>query len=244
MKKISAWAKAHRWPARILVFLLHFVLIAAAVYIGKNLFALSISINPAYYWFAILLYIVAVFVYPRKHGSDSPRWISRYAFQKCCDFTLTLTGLVMICFLVNRPANEASSLNPLRGAYPGHYTEPPPSTYKSSIEKKNSVKSILSKRERRAMLKALRTELREVFKAQPGRGGKIALTILVGLGAVILLLLVGSLSCELSCSGNEGAAVLVLILGTAAVVALVLFFVKKINAKYRRPVSDRRTEPR
>jgi hypothetical protein len=244
MKKISAWAKAHPWPARISIFILHFILIAAAVYIGNTLSALSISINPAFKWLAMLLYIAAVLLYPHNKAHHSPRWIGRYALQKSCDFTLTLTGLVMICFLVNRPVNPSVSFNALRGAYAANNIEQHISAGKSNIEKKKSAKGILSGKERKALLKELRIELREVFKRQPGRGGKIALTILVGLAAVLLLALVGALSCDLSCSGNEGAAVFVLILGTAGVVALVLFLVKRINARYRRSTFDERTEQR
>lgn len=244
MKKISAWAKAHPWPARIVIVLLHVILIAAAVFIGKSLSGLSISISVAYIWFAILLYLAAVLIYPDSKAMHSPRWISHYAFQKSCDFMLTATGLFMICFLANRPANQPIRLNPLSGAHPVVYSDQHSSIVKRNIELKKPGNHILSRKERKALLKELKIELKEVFKAKPGRTRQIALTILVGLVAMVLLALVGALSCDLSCSGNEGAALFVLILGTAGVVALVLFFIKKINASYRRRSLDQRTEPR
>jgi hypothetical protein len=244
MKKISAWAKAHSWPARFVIVLLHFILIAAAIFIGRSLSGLSVYISAAYIWFAILLYIAAVLIYPNSKAKHSPRWISHYAFQKSCDFMLTATGLFMICFLANRPANQPIRLNPLSGAHPVVYNNQHPSTIKSNIEEKKPGNHILSRKERKALLKELKLELREVFKAKPGRARQIALTILVGLVAIVLLALVGALSCDLSCSGNEGAALFVMILGTAGVVALVLFFVKRINASYRRRVPDQRTERR
>ena len=157
---------------------------------------------------------------------------------------LTATGLFMICFVANRPANQPIRLNPLSGAKPVVYTDQHSSIVKSNLEEKKPGNHILSRKERKALLKELKLELKEVFKARPGRGRQIALTILVGLVAVVLLALVGALSCNLSCSGNEGAALFVMILGIAGVVALVLFFVKKINASYRRRSSDERTEPR
>ena len=157
---------------------------------------------------------------------------------------LTATGLFMICFLANRPANQPIRLNTLNGAHPVVYNDQHSSATKSTIDEKKPGSNILSRKERKALLKELKIELKEVFKAKPGRGRQIALTILVGLVAVVLLALVAALSCDLSCSGNEGAALFVLILGTAGVVALVLFFIKKINASYRRRAPDQRTEPR
>ena len=155
---------------------------------------------------------------------------------------LTASGLFMICFLANSPANHPIRFNSLSGAYPATYIEKHPSVVKRNIEEKKPGSHILSRKERRAILKELRVELREVFKPKPGRGRQIALTILVGMLAVVLLALVSALSCDLSCSGNEGAALFVMILGTAGVVALVLFLIKKINASYRRRALDARTE--
>ena len=233
MKKLSCWAKANLWSARIIVVLLHFLLVAAAIYTGTGFRRIGISINPVWNGLAIVLFIFAALCYPKK-SSNIPAWISRYFYQKTCDFTLTFVGLFMICFLWNHPSGEMSKSNLLLGAYP---TSQRPQS--SQIEKPNHAGKSLhsfgfSRKDRKGLLKELRSELKTFFKAKSNSTGRTALLILTVIAAVALALLVAALSCNLSCSGNEGAAVFLLIFGLAAVILLTILVIRKINRTPRR----------
>src|SRR5687768_14928327 len=203
MKKISAWAKANPWPARIIIILLHFILIVAAIYIGKNLSSISISISPVFNISAIVLYIAAVFCYPGKKDTKPHRWISHYAYHKSCDFILTFTGLFMICFLSNRPSNEFVRSNTLKGAYPASYNQPLTMISKKKLHEKPAAPYSFSGKERKSLMKELRSELKTLFKAKTSKGRKALLITLTVIGACILVTLLSALSCEIACSGNE-----------------------------------------
>ena len=60
------------------------------------------------------------------------------------------------------------------------------------------------------------------------------LKILAIVAALGLLLLVGALACELSCNGSDAAAIIVGVLGTAAVVIGFVAVMKAIQRKNQR----------
>ena len=70
--------------------------------------------------------------------------------------------------------------------------------------------------------------LRKEYK-DATNGERTALIILCILIAIGLLLLVAGLSCNLSCSGSEGAATVVLIFGTGLIIFLLVKVIKRIN---------------
>lgn len=87
----------------------------------------------------------------------------------------------------------------------------------------------------------LRSELKTFFRDKRSTG-RVALVVLSILVAGALLILIAGLSCNLSCSGNEGAAALVLILGTFGVIALLVVAIRAINKKYRRGADEKAQE--
>ncbi len=70
----------------------------------------------------------------------------------------------------------------------------------------------------------LRQEYKDATKGE--RTALIVLSILIALG---LLSLVAALSCNLSCSGSEGGAAVVAILGTGLIIFLLVKIIKRIN---------------
>jgi membrane protein implicated in regulation of membrane protease activity len=65
-------------------------------------------------------------------------------------------------------------------------------------------------------------------------GGKVGLIILCVVMALVLTYLVAAIACSLSCSGAEGAAVVVAIFGLAGVALLTFFVIRSIVRKSRR----------
>ena len=64
-------------------------------------------------------------------------------------------------------------------------------------------------------------------------GDKAGLLILAIVGAAGLFFLVAALSCSLACNGSDAAAIVVLLLGTAAIVLGLLAVIRSINRKKR-----------
>ena len=62
-------------------------------------------------------------------------------------------------------------------------------------------------------------------------GDKAGLTILAIIAALGLAFLVGALACNLSCSGSDGAAIAVAVIGLGAIVWLLVVVLKSINKK-------------
>ncbi len=85
----------------------------------------------------------------------------------------------------------------------------------------------------------IRTIRREYKDAAPGE--RTALIILSIIVAVALLFLVLSASCSLSCSGSDGAALVVGLLGTGLIVFLTVRVIKRINRG--RPEKPKPAEP-
>jgi pilus assembly protein TadC len=83
--------------------------------------------------------------------------------------------------------------------------------------------------------KLLKQQIKAIKKDKTiSDGGKIGLIILCALLALVLAYGVAALSCSLSCSGSEGAAVFVAILGLAGIALLTFFLIRGIVRKSRK----------
>ena len=58
------------------------------------------------------------------------------------------------------------------------------------------------------------------------------------MAAIGLLLLVGAIACELSCNGSDAAAIIVGVLGTAAIIIGLIAVLKAINRKQQRKAKE------
>ena len=72
------------------------------------------------------------------------------------------------------------------------------------------------------------------MRGESATAGQIGLLLLTILGALILLGLVVSLSCSLSCSGSPGAATLVLLLGLGITIFLSIVVIRAIFKKNKK----------
>ena len=108
-----------------------------------------------------------------------------------------------------------------------------PEAVASAIEnptEKQVEKNITSRKEKRSTLQSKVKALLSQINMN-SEGGKTGLGILLIIGSLGLLFLVIALACDLSCSGAEGAAVMVGILGGAAIIFLLLKAFKMMGKK-------------
>jgi hypothetical protein len=239
MKNISIWASRHKWPARFIIIGSFFILNFIGLFLGDALTVSQITI-PSFWIYAIGFIFFAGFItYPsRKQKSKYRNYYNR---QKSADLLLvTTTFLLIICFgnHYHLPKNQspfgftyanASALTVITH----------PQLHKAPIDPSPKKKTSLIKKWKSKFRENIRTIRREYKDATPGeRAALIVLSIIVALG---LFLLVLSASCSLSCSGSDGAALLVGLLGTGLIVFLLVKVIKRIN---RGGPKKPKTEPR
>ena len=231
MKKISIWANVNRNRARALIVVIKLTLAAMAYYTGISLYKMQVVL-PARNIDVILgtLVLAAIVFYPsKKHRAPEKKF--RYLKQKSCDFVLAACSFVMIVTMVNTPDAIIPSS---------------PGAYGSSIiikkgERATEIlrtldtreKGYLSHKEKRILRKEFVRQLK-VYAVAAATGNKqkaddALKIILVIIGALGLLYLLSALVCGLSCSGSDGAALIVGLLGLAAVIWGVVFLIKRIT---------------
>ncbi len=226
MKKISFWAKNNIQTARYLIVFLRLVIIGLAILTGWNLASIDIYLpaTDIYFW-AFILLVVAVIIYPSKGKSarSKPR---SYFRQKACDFVLPLCSFAVIATGVNAFEMPVLASN----------------VYGTGIIKKPTAQQILaSGKTRKMMTRAEKRILKKEFNRQlkrfavakitgddetAGKAWKIALTIIAAVGLTFLL---ASLACTLSCNGSDAAAVVVIVFGVGAVVLAMILILKRIH---------------
>ena len=234
MRKISVWAKNHKWAARFLIITCYLLLNFLGVVIGFLLNDISVHISSGVFVFFIILFLGGIFFYPSK--KDRSVYKNYYVLQKSFDFTLALSTLMMVIYIGNHHEPPFSYFTSLRAANISTTSLPGDSslkTYKSIEAFKASMKDedgkLLKWKERKKLLKE---QIKGIKKSKTtSDGGKIALIILSSLVAMGLLVLVASAACSLSCNGSDGAAILVGVGGTVAIVLLFLLVLRSINRK-------------
>jgi hypothetical protein len=238
MRKISFWAKQHRYAARILIvssfFLLTLLGIAAGKMLLQNGIEVSLFVTAAF----PLIYFAGLLIYPQKALKGAGlKAMAFYYRQKTADFLLAASTVGMIVCISNRPeiiTKQSFNLNAAVPSVPLADSSFKPfktiAAFSASL-KDESGKKIKGKERK----KLLREQLMAIKKAEGmSKGAKIALTILSILVAVGLLGLVVALACDLSCSGAEGAAGLVLFGGSALVIFLTILAIRGINGRKKK----------
>lgn len=245
MKKISRWAKQHKWASRFLIVFSFVLLTALGILTGDLLREIGIIIPIYLFFLVIAVYILAVLIYPSKTEKLKLAAGKFYRKQKTADFILAASTFCMVICITNDQARNTMFFSSVVAMPVNHPTTPADSiakTYKSlaafSASMKDENGKTLKWKERKKLLKA---QINGIKKAKDmSNGERIALIIACVVIAVALLFLVAGLSCELSCGGSEGAAVVLGIGGTVLVIFLLVVVIRSINRKYRRTSMKRR----
>ncbi|MBC7875010.1 MAG: hypothetical protein H7Y01_13490 [Ferruginibacter sp.] len=241
MKKISSWAKDHKWSARIIIVLSFAILNILGVITGGLLTSLGITIPGAIFVFFACTYCAGFIAYPSRSLKKKKLGAAAfYVRQKSCDLLLAGSTFLMIVCLGNRPGQLFRYDMSFNAALASNTSLPKDSTlntYKTiaafSASMKDENGKSLKWKERKKLLKE---QVKAIKKStEPSKGGKVALIILSVIVAIGLLGLVLGLACNLSCSGSDAAAILVGVGGTALVVFLLVITIRAIQGKKKKP---------
>ncbi len=228
MKSISFWAKHNPWKARLIIVVSHILLILIACWVGIKLFSYDFQIPALLLYLFILIFIIAAAFYPAEKKKN-------YLHQKISDFTLAASTFCMIICLANNQTISGTIFNTIKASShssikPGKET---PTAEQILASLKYRDKSSLTKTEKRILKKEFKDQLKIYTKAKisgnrstAGDAALIMLAIIVALG---LLYVVAALACGISCNGSEGAAIVVAVLGTAAVILGLVLVIKRIT---------------
>ncbi len=228
MRSISFWARYNRNSARFFIVLIKGILIFLAAYAGILFSKMQVSISPLALVLAILTSILISILYPQKKKVQRRGF---YLRQKLSDFLLAACSFVCFTTIANNLESVSPSSFSLYASVP--VTEPTAKQILSSLSYRD--KNSLSRLEKRILKKEFKHQLGVYAKSKlMGNNEKAenaALIILTIVAALGLMALLAALVCSISCNGADGAAVLVAILGTAAIVWGVVVVIKRIKRK-------------
>lgn len=250
MRKISVWAKQHPWAARIIIVVSFIILSVLGFTTGVLLRDAGIYLSLAVLLFFVCLYATGFIAYPFKNKNGKTRIkASGYVRQKACDILLAGSTYLMIVYFGNHKEILFQYSFPLKQAMASSSILPKDSTektYKSiaafSASMKDKNGNLLKWKERKKLLKEQVKAIRN--SNEPSDGGKVALIILSVLIALLLIGLIASLACSISCGGSEVFAVIVAVGGTGLVIFLLIRVIRSILGKKKRkkePVANKNT---
>ena len=226
MKNLSFWARDHKWSARFLIVFSFVLLNCIGLFLGDALVVAKFIVPSLWIYAIAFIFIVAFVTYPSK--KEKSKYKNFYRRRKTADLLLLTTSFLLIISYGNHYLLQ-------RNQSPFHFTYANASEISTNVlpANENSIvpspkkKSSLIKQWRKKLKENIRTIKKEYKDATPGeRAALIVLTLIV---AVALLYLVLALSCNLSCSGSDGAALVVGLLGTALIVFFSVRVIKRIT---------------
>jgi hypothetical protein len=236
MKTLSRWAKNNPWSARLIIVISHVLVLLNAILLGLLLFVFEWEIAKWVLVFIANIFFVLYVFYPKKSTKNAD-WGYSYARQKIHDFGLVLTYAAVLSLWVSNFCAKPDD---------HHNTAPPAATAKFMVLKpvipeanadpgswyanaKESIRS--SRKELKRELRALKKDFKRSNNSEQGDGIKVLLILLTVLGALLLATLIAALACSIACSGNEGLALVVLILGFGGIIWLGVIVIKSILEK-------------
>lgn len=236
MKKLSYWAKTHPIQARCLIVGAHSLLFLLAFTSGLLLwmddFEHNALINDAF----TTLFILGVIGYPIK-GVKNVLWRHSYLRQKGFDFLVVFSGFLALSSFCGMKMDQTPAYTSkgivLKTAY--HLQE---GTI-TRVEKSNAK---ISWRNLIIKFRKLKNEWKQVKKMAQEKGDNVGLkvlyTFLIVLLALGLSILIILLACNLSCAGEEGAAVLVGLGGGALIITLTVMAIKAAWGKKKKKIES------
>jgi hypothetical protein len=228
MRKLSLWAKRHTAQARIIIIISRILLIWIGYWLGTELSKSAIALSPLWIYFFISVFFVAGATYPVKMLSEN------YTKRKLYDLIIASCGFLMVLCFTSELNKPFITYQTAEASLPVN-----PSAYKYAEAKKlleqfqKGEKTKFNAKEKRIIKKEFNYQLVQYAKAKlksdKTTGEQAALIILACIAAVGLLYLLAAIACSLSCNGSDAAAVIVGVLGTAAIIWGLIAIIRKIN---------------
>lgn len=197
----------------------------------------GIKISVSLLFLFAVLYSIGFIAYPSKIAKGKKLSTSFfYVRQKSCDLILAFSTFCMFIYMGNHTDQLFQYNSPFNAANATSFSMPKDSSVKSYKPIADFIASIkdangntLKWKERKLLLK----EQIKAIKKSPelSKGNKALLIILSVIAALLLIGLVASLACSLSCAGSEVAAVILGLGGTALIIWLLVVMIRKISRK-------------
>jgi len=228
MRKLSLWAKHHPAHARTIIIFSHCLLIYLGYFLGVQLLETNTVLSPLWLYLFIGIFFISGATYPSKKGNYTKRKIYDLVVA-CCSFfmVLCLSNQLNTPVSVYETAHATTAVNPS----PYKYAEA-----KKLLEQfKNGEKTKFTSKGKRIIRKEFNYQLLQYAKAKitgdKKSGEEAGLIILACIAAVGLFILLMGLACSLSCNGSDAAAIVVGVLGTAAIVWGLIALIRSIQRK-------------
>ena len=214
MYQISCWASRHVWPARVILLLCWIVLNLLAFITGLLMVDEGFLLTKYFLLGGCVSCGLGVLLY-NKHGIPLK---NSYFKRKLADAMLALGTFLMVA---------------------GEFQKEQPFRYGGWVQPMNTQAAVVVPENRPlpTMKKAKQT-LRQQLKVlqqyrMMSRGGKIALIAVILATGILAFIGVSALACEISCNGSEALAVVVFLLGTAAITIGVIALLRVVKRKFR-----------
>jgi hypothetical protein len=224
-KLLSRWAKDNKWKARSTLVMLKIGAAAGCLLLGHELYNSSIMIPGFVKISSIAVLAYAIAFYPSKYFPSGAPTFS-FLQRKFYDASIFTASAIIMLYAGNR---YDVTLEPAQMALTVAYVDLPAEKFGGLHKQMTIVKKEFKQK--------LKTYLQDGPKEKT-RGAKIALTILAVLAAIALTFGVAALSCSLSCSGSEAAAIFVAVGGVGLIVGGLVATIRSIH---NRPTKKRVT---
>jgi hypothetical protein len=237
MKKISKWASVHIYLARTIIVAGHFILCILAYFLVKNLNRLDYDLPPTGIHIIIFIAIFLCLFYPSKSGIKSTfSFLKTYGFRKICDFIfLVLSFITFIFFFAGKTdfnLQDQVTASTITGDSV-HFQYKKTSAILGSLSHRD--KHSLTRSEKKVLVKEFRYQSKQwahsKFKQENENGDAALQIILIILLALGLIFLLSILACSIACAGLEILAVIVAIVGLAAIIWIAAILIGKVNKK-------------
>jgi len=248
MKNLSIWAKNNRVKALVITIILHVVLGYFYFYVGAFLFLQKIILPSTLIYASGILFLTAYLFYPIKYVQKG--FYKRTFFkEKQWQLVAMISAIIFMVFIGNHSTQSAFSQQNSLQEYSAQ-TIALDIRKDAKVEKKKNRKLIRKakrqlRKAKQLLRKRIRNNVRKMRKTEKGMTdfGKflaIFFSILVAIGLGILVL---AISCNLSCSGNEALAAIVLVGGFIFIIGGLIAIIRKIIlAKSRATIEKEKKE--
>ena len=232
MRKLSLWAKHHPVYARTIIIISHCLLFWIACFFASRLSARNIQLSPLLLYFFIAVFFITGATYPEKKSGNYRKRKLYDLVVVCCSFFMVICAVLQLNGGASRVDNaQATTIEP------SHYKY---GEAKKLLEQfKNGEKTRFTVKEKRIIRKEFNYQLLQYAKAKITRdkksGDEAVLIILSCIAAVGLLFLLSALACSLSCNGSDAAAIIVGVIGTAAIIWGLIAVIRSIRRKKSNP---------
>jgi hypothetical protein len=226
MKKYSIWSARNPRAARMIIAFCHIMLIGLSIVFGMVTYFEDIKISNSFSIVMVIAFSLAYLWYPNRKAKEG---LYKYSWRRRIkhDFVMAFSYSCILVAGINQFSFQP--VNTPESHYQVRLMSVSPQIASEVISKKESRKdNKMQARSIKAEIKKQLKSMKAEWKANnPNKSFLKIMLILLILGLAILLWSgIASLACSLSCNGQEGLALIVIVVGTLAVVLLMIVAIR------------------